>query len=53
MKPIIEVKKLSKVFHQNGRPDFKAVDDVSFEVHKGETLGIVENPVPGKVPLPG
>lgn len=36
MPPIVEVKHLTKCFG-----DFTAVDDVSFEIHSGETLGLL------------
>ena len=39
-KPLLEVKNLKTYFHSN-RNTVKAVDDVSFEVYQGETLGIV------------
>ncbi len=39
-KPLLEVKNLKTYFHSNGNT-VKAVDDVSFEVYQGETLGIV------------
>ena len=39
-KPLLEVKNLKTYFHSN-KSLVKAVDDVSFEVYEGETLGIV------------
>ncbi len=36
MKNIIEVKNLSKEYKQ-----LKAIDDLSFEVHEGEILGLL------------
>ena len=39
-KPLLEVKNLKTYFHSSNRL-VKAVDDVSFEVYQGETLGIV------------
>ena len=44
-KPLVEVKNLKKYFNINtgvftSKP-LKAVDDVSFTIHKGETLGLV------------
>ena len=45
--PILEVRNLSKEFSVNRegifgkRIDFKAVDDVSFEIAPGESLGLV------------
>ena len=44
-KPLVEVKNLKKYFNINtgvftSKP-LKAVDDVSFAIHKGETLGLV------------
>lgn len=39
--PLLEVKNLKKHFKINSKEILKAVDDVSFEIYKGETLGIV------------
>ena len=39
-KPLLEVKNLSKHFY-SGRTVLKAVDDISFTIHKGETFGLV------------
>ncbi|MCR5372950.1 MAG: ABC transporter ATP-binding protein [Solobacterium sp.] len=39
-KPLLEVKNLKTYFHSHNAT-VKAVDDVSFEVYQGETLGIV------------
>ena len=38
--PVLEVKHLCKYFYQ-GKVPSKAVDDVNFEVFKGETFGLV------------
>ena len=38
--PILEVKNLCKYFYSGKKP-MKAVDDVSFQVYKGETFGLV------------
>ncbi len=38
---ILEVKSLKKYFHVGRNQVIKAVDDVTFDVYKGETLGLV------------
>ena len=38
---LIEVKNLKKYFQVGSRATLKAVDDVSFNIYKGETLGLV------------
>ena len=38
---ILEVKNLKKYFHAGRNQVIKAVDDVTFDVYKGETLGLV------------
>ena len=38
---IIEVKNLKKYFRLDSKHMLKAVDDVSFTIYEGETLGIV------------
>lgn len=39
--PIIQVKDLQKHFHMSGNKQLRAVDGVSFDINKGETLGLV------------
>ncbi|WP_074432858.1 dipeptide ABC transporter ATP-binding protein [Neobacillus jeddahensis] len=41
MEPLIEIKHLKKYFHVGKKEVLKAVDDVSFTIYKGETLGLV------------
>lgn len=39
--PVLEVKNLKKYFYLDRRSVLKAVDDVSFQIHQGETMGLV------------
>ena len=48
MEPILQVNHLKKVFHQREKRDVAAVNDVSFTLKKGETLGIVGESGSGK-----
>lgn len=48
MEPILQVKDLKKVFHQHGKRDVVAVEDISFTLHTGEILGIVGESGSGK-----
>ncbi len=41
MNPLVEIKDLKKHFHVGGGRLLKAVDGVSFQIKKGETLGLV------------
>lgn len=47
MKPLLRIEKLTKVFRQ-GRQLLRAVDDVSFEIYPGETVGLVGESSCGK-----
>lgn len=48
MEPILQADHLTKVFTSQGRPDFTAVDDVSFAMEKGEKLAIIGESGSGK-----
>lgn len=39
--PLVQVKDLCKYFQINRHATLKAVDHVSFDIHKGETVGLV------------
>ena len=51
MKPILQVNHLKKVFHQRGKRNVAAVNDVSFCLYPGEILGIVGESGSGKSTL--
>ena len=51
MKPVLEIKNLTKIFVTEGKSDFTAVDHVSFQLYPGETLGIVGESGSGKSTL--
>ena len=48
MEPILQVNHLKKVFHQRGKRDIAAVNDISFCLYPGEILGIVGESGSGK-----
>lgn len=51
MNILLEAEHLTKVFTQRGKESFKAVDDASFSLKAGETLGIVGESGSGKSTL--
>lgn len=51
MNTLLEAEHLTKIFTRRGRESFKAVDDVSFSLKEGETLGIVGESGSGKSTL--
>lgn len=48
MEPILKVNGLTKTFRRKGKPDFTAVNHISFELMPGECLGIIGESGSGK-----
>lgn len=46
--PILKVENLTKVFTRKGQPDFTAVNHISFELGRGECLGLIGESGSGK-----
>lgn len=51
MNPVLEVRDITKIFVTEGKPDFRAVSHVSFQLNPGEILGIVGESGSGKSTL--
>lgn len=48
MNTVLQVNNLTKVFSRSGQPDYTAVDHISFQLHRGECLGIIGESGSGK-----
>ena len=40
-KKLVEVKHLKQYFNQGKKNEVRAIEDISFDIYKGETLGLV------------